>query len=184
MSAKVVEHWLITGLNVVIDHISLKPIEHALLAGKPLSSQKGQAEAFFLVDDYGNWWILKKFHNTSNLNRSYLSRIASLLPKENGFLCGTERQVLSQGVLRKIVGCHYDRDLDQWLDGTILMPRITGLDWAALADEIRDGSRKLDQLQRFTLCKNLTRLIQLVAAKCFEYISLTESKDSEEQAPV
>jgi len=26
--------------------------------------------------------------------------------------------------------------------------------------------------------------LQLVAAKCFEYISLTESKDSEEQAPV
>ena len=26
--------------------------------------------------------------------------------------------------------------------------------------------------------------LQLVAAKCFEYISLTESKDSEEQVPV
>ena len=26
--------------------------------------------------------------------------------------------------------------------------------------------------------------LQLVAAKCFEYISLTESKDSEEQTPV
>ncbi len=165
MSAKVVEYWLMTGLNAVINHISLKPIEHAYLEGKPLSSQKGQAEAFFLVDDYGNWWILKKFHNNSNLDRSYLKKISSLLPKEEGFLCGTERQVLSHGTLQKIMGCHYDREFDRWLDGTILMPRITGLDWAALADEIRDGSRKLDQLQRFTLCKNLTGLIQLLEAR-------------------
>lgn len=165
MSATVVEHWLKTGQNAIISKVSLKPIEHAILEGKPLSSQKGQAEAFFLIDDYGNWWILKKFHNSSNLNRSYLSRIASLLPREDGFLCGTERRVLSHGVLRKIAGCHYDRDLDKWLDGTILMPRIIGLDWAALADEIRDGTRKLDQLQRFTLCKNLTELIQLLEAR-------------------
>jgi len=165
MSAKVVEYWLMTGLNAVINHILLKPIEHAYLEGKPLSSQKGQAEAFFLVDDYGNWWILKKFHNSSNLDRSYLSRIASLLPKEDGFLCGTERQVLSRGILQKTIGYHYDRDLDQWLDGTILMPRITGYDWAALADEIRDGSIRLDQLQRFTLCKNLTELTGLLEAR-------------------
>jgi len=164
MSAEVVEAWLQSGRNVVINRISLKPIEHALLAGKPLSSQKGQAEAFFLIDDYGNWWILKKFHSTSNLDRNYLKRISSLLPKVDGFLCGTERQVLSSGILQKIVGCHYDRDLDEWLDGTILMPRVIGFDWAALADEIRDGNIKLDQWQRFTLCKNLTELIKLLEA--------------------
>jgi hypothetical protein len=162
MSAEVVEAWLQSGRNAVINRLSLKPIEHALLAGKPLSSQKGQAEAFFLIDDAGYWWILKKFHNTSNLDRSYLKKISSLLPKEDGFLCGIERQVLSQGILQKIMGYHYDRDLDKWLDGTILMPRITGLDWAALADEIRDGSIRVDQLQRFTLCKNLTELIELL----------------------
>jgi serine/threonine protein kinase len=162
MSAEVVEAWLQSGRNVVINRLSLKPIEHALLAGKPLSSQKGQAEAFFLIDDDGEWWILKKFHNTSNLDRSYLNKIRPLLPKDDGFLCGTERQVLSSGILQKIVGCHYDRDLDQWLDGTILMPRIKGFDWSALADEIRDGSIRVDQLQRFTLCKNLTELIELL----------------------
>lgn len=162
MSAEVVETWLQSGRNVVINQLSLKPIEHALLAGKPLSSQKGQAEAFFLVDDYGNWWILKKFHNTSNLDRRYLNQIGPLLPKENGFLCGTERRVLSRGILQNTAGCHYDRDLDRWLDGTILMPRVTGFDWAAFADEIRDGTIKLDQWQRCTLCKNLTELIKLL----------------------
>ena len=165
MSAEVVENWLKSGRNAVINQISVKPIEHALLKGKPLSSKKGQAEAFFLIDDNRNWWILKKFHNTCNLDRSYLSKVSSLLPKEEGFLCGTQRQVLTQGLLRKTWGHHYNSKLDQWLDGTILMPRITGIDWATLADEIRDGTISLDQLQRFTLCKNLTELIELLEAR-------------------
>lgn len=98
MSAKVVEHWLNTGHNAIIGPISVKPIEHALLKGKPLSSQKGQAEAFFFIDDNGNWWILKKFHDNRNLDRSYLSRVSSVLPRDDGFACGTQRQVLSRGV--------------------------------------------------------------------------------------
>ena len=140
MSAEIVENWLQSGRNAVINQISVKPIEHALLTGKPLSSQKGQAEAFFLIDDNGNWWILKKFHNACSLDHHYLHKISSLLPKENGFLCGTKRQVLSPGTLRKNWGCYYSNDLDQWLDGTILMPRTMGFDWATLADEIRDGT--------------------------------------------
>ena len=165
MSTGVIETWLRSGHNAVIDRVSLKPIEHALMAGKPLSSQKGQAEAFFLTDDAGNWWILKKFHNNCKLDRSYLNKISTLLPKEDAFLCGTERQVLSRGRLQNIVGYHYDSDLDQWLDGTILMPRIIGLDWASLADEIRDGNIKLNQVQRVSLCKRLTKLIHLLESE-------------------
>ena len=70
MSAEAVENWLQSGLNAIIYRVSLKPVEHNILKGKPLSSQKGQAEAFFLIDDRGNWWILKKFHNACYL-RSY-----------------------------------------------------------------------------------------------------------------
>jgi serine/threonine protein kinase len=42
------------------------------------------------------------------------------------------------------------------------MPRVNGFDWSTLADEIRDGSVTLNQQQRFTICKNLTRLIELL----------------------
>lgn len=167
MPAEVVEKWLVSGRNAIIARISLKPIEHNLLKGKPLSSQKGQAEAFFLIDDNNNWWILKKFHSNSILDRKYLSRVGALLPKEEGFICGTKRQVLSRGALWKTRGYHYNKDLNNWLDGTILMPRIAGFDWACLADEIRDASISLNELQRFTMCKNLTCLIELLEAnKC------------------
>ncbi len=160
MSVEIVEHWLQSGRNAVINHLSVKPIEHALLKGKPLSSQKGQAEAFFLVDDKGNWWILKKFHDSHDLDRHYLDTVSSLLPHEDGFLCGMERQVLSPATLQKTWGCYYTRDLGRWLDGTVLMPRIAGLDWAALADDIRAGHTRIDQRQRFTICRNLTQLVQ------------------------
>jgi serine/threonine protein kinase len=164
MSAEVVEHWLKSGRNAIVCKTSLKPIEHNLLKGKPLSSQKGQAEAFFLIDDNGNWWVLKKFHSNSTLEHKYLSRVGALLPKEDGFKCGTKRQVLSRGALWKTRGYHYNKDLDKWLDGTILMPRIVGFDWGCLADEIRDASVSINELQRFTICRNLTHLIELLEA--------------------
>jgi len=167
MSAEVVEIWLKSGLYVMLHRIILRPVEHTLLKGKPLSSQKGQAEAFFLIDDKGNWWILKKFHETCSLDRPYLNQIASVLPTHDGFACGTQRQVLSQGMLQRAHGYHHTKDLDHWLDGTILMPKVAGFDWASLADELRDGSRKLDEQQRVTLCANLTQLVgQLEAARC------------------
>jgi hypothetical protein len=160
--AKVVEYWLQTGHNAIIDKISVKPIEHALLKGKPLSSQKGQAEAFLFIDDNCNWWILKKFHNNRNLDRGYLNRVSSVLPRDNGFACGTRRQVLSRGALHQTIGYHYSTELDTWLDGTVLMPKVAGLDWAALADEIRDGNVCLEGAQRVTLCRNMARLVQLL----------------------
>lgn len=164
MSAEVIEHWLQTGRNAMICKLSLKPVEHNLMKGKPLSSQKGQAEAFFLIDDHGNWWILKKFHSNCNLDRRYLDKIAAFLPREEGFISGFKRQVLSRGALWKTWGCHYDKDLDKWMDGTILMPRVPGFDWAGLADELRDGSVQLNEVQRATICRNLTSLIALLEA--------------------
>ena len=162
MPAEVVEHWLQTGRSGMICQIALRPIENALFKGIPLSSQKGQAEAFFLIDDKGNWWILKKFHSNCNLDRTYLARIGSVLPRDEGFACGTERSVLSQGSLQKARGCHYCRQLDSWLDGTVLMPRIAGLDWATLADELREDKVRLDESQRLTLCGLLARLVELL----------------------
>ena len=97
MPAVVMEKWLHSGLNAIIFWVSLKLAEHGLLKDKPLSSCKGQAEAFFLIDDNGNWWILKKFHNARKPDYRYLTRVAPLLPKHEGFVCGNERYILSRG---------------------------------------------------------------------------------------
>ncbi|MFC1762818.1 hypothetical protein ACFL6U_12165 [Planctomycetota bacterium] len=162
MSTEDVEHWLLSRKNALINRISLKPIEHSMRKGKPLSSKKGQAEAFFLVDDQGNWWILKKFHGNCKLDQRYLRKVSTLLPQTDGFLCGTNRHVLRQGTLLKTRGYHFSKDLDRWLDGTILMPRIGGLDWSGLAGDIRSGQIKLGPDHRLIICRNLTTLIGLL----------------------
>ena len=167
MSANVVESWLASRNNALIKQISLRPIENKLRKGKPLSSQHGQAEVFFLVDDSSHWWILKKFRGNCKLTRQYLTKVGKLLPGDKGFTCGSKREVLCKGSLLKKRGYHFSKDLDGWLDGTILMPRINGLDWAGLADEIRDGNIQLDKDQRLAICRNLTKLVELMETiKC------------------
>jgi serine/threonine protein kinase len=165
MSAEVVEYWLASRHNAIIGQISLRPIENTLRKGKPLSSQHGQAETFFLIDDNGDWWILKKFHGNCKLDPQYLTKVGELLPGDKGFACGTKRQVLSKKTLCKTRGYHFSTDLDRWLDGTILMPRIKGLDWAGLADEIREGGIQLNQDQRLAIGRNLTKLVTLMEAR-------------------
>jgi len=164
VAAEVMEKWLKTSRSAIIGQRLVKPIEHDRLKGKPLSSQRGQAEAFFITDDKGNWLVVKKFHSGCTLDRTYLDQVGSLLPKDPGFICGTDRQILYKGSLTKVKGYYYSKELDYWFDGTVLMPKVNGFDWTTLADEIRDGNITLDQLQRFTLCRNLTQLVELLEA--------------------
>ncbi len=162
MPSEAVDRWLASGGSAVIGSQRLRPIEHPRAEGKPLSSQKGQAEAFFLTDEQGKGWILKKFRPTCTLDTSYLVRVTSVLPKEKAFICGMDRLVLQSNSLQRAKGCHCSRDLDQWLAGTILMPRVKGIDWASLADDLRDGGLVLDPAQRLNLCRKLTQLVELL----------------------
>ena len=121
--------------------------------------QKGQAECYCLICDKGDRWILKKFNKGKELNRTYLMAVSSILPRAEGFLAGTQRQILSSEKLTKKPQCYYAEDLANFLDNTILMPQITGMDWAGLADEIRQGRIRLSRSDRLALCMNLTDLI-------------------------
>jgi serine/threonine protein kinase len=160
MSAPVVEEWLISRINACFMNHSLKPVEHTLMAGKPLSSQKGQAEAFFLIDDNGLWWILKKFHNNCGLELKYMKQVTRVLPGDAGFACGKHRDILERNSLDNIRGYYYSRELNDWLNGTILMPRIRGCDWASLADDLRESKVVLDFSQRAALARQLAELAE------------------------
>lgn len=164
MAAEVMEEWVKNKRYAIVNQRRVKPIEHERLKGKPLSSQRGQAEVFFLVDDKGNWLVVKKFHSGRTLDRTYLVKVGSLLPSDPGFMCGTDRQILSEGALAKTKGCYYSTKLARWLDGTVSMPKVNGYDWTAVADDVREGTISLNKLQRLTLCRNLTRLVELLEA--------------------
>ncbi len=162
MPAEVVERWLARGKPADINGKLLRPVEHSGLSGTPLSIQKGQAEAFCLTGANGDRWILKKFHNGRILDRSYLEAISTILPQHNGFISGTRREILSTGSLIRTANCYHNRELSQWLDGTILMSQIDGLDWSSLADDLRDGILTLDKAQRLASCRSLSKLVLLL----------------------
>ncbi len=167
MPAEIVDKWFSSKRSALICQRRMRPLEHPILKGKPFSSQKGQAEAFFLKEDNGTIWILKKFRHDCMLNRDYLARIAGLLPGEQGFLCGTQRTILAAQDLTKSGSCYHCRPFAQWLEDTVLMPKVSGCDWGTLADDLRDGSLTLDEAQRQTWCSTLCNLVvALEKARC------------------
>ncbi len=139
-----VAKWLHSGKAVVIAGHNVRPRMHPVFPEMPLSIVRGQAEAFFTTDDTGSEWIIKKFHPGRSPEPTYLQRVGSLLPQGDAFDSGTRRVILGPA---DTVGVRPGR-LAAWLDGTILMPRVSGLDWAGLADQIRSGQVSLDVRQR------------------------------------
>jgi len=162
MPAEVVESWYMSRRFAQLNGQRLKPQAHALLNDTPVSVQRGQAEAFFLSAESGGSWILKKFHQGRSPDDHYLRSVGSLLPKHEGFVSGTARSVLSKRDLRSVPGSYYSVQFGQWLEGALLMPRIEGVDWATVADEIRAGGLHLDTDHRLALCRSLTSLIELL----------------------
>ena len=159
MPAEAVEQWLGSGIPACIRHKYLHPVEHTLLRGSPLFIQRGQAGALIVRATDGGGWIIKKFHQGKTIERNYLQQVTSILPRHEGFRSGTQRTILARGDLKQENGSHHSASLDQWLDGTILMPRNDGIDWAALADRTRDGDVSLDRCTRLTLARGLAVLI-------------------------
>jgi len=51
MSAQVIKHWLNIHRNSVINPLYLKPSEHKLLKGKPVSSQRDDDATSFTLDE-------------------------------------------------------------------------------------------------------------------------------------
>jgi serine/threonine protein kinase len=157
-----IQKWFRSHQDAQVNGIRVRPIQHPLLKEEPLSIQKGQAEATCLESDTGNMWILKKLFKNKGLARSYLVPVGSLLPRHEGFIAGTERHILSADKLARAPQCYFSNDLASFLDGTILMPRILGMGWSGLADDIRDGQVQLSKQDRIVLLRNLIALITIL----------------------
>ena len=175
MPADVVDQWLKKGCFAKVNGRRLRPLEHSSLKDTPLSIRKGQAEVFCLRADDGGHWVLKKFHDSCSLEPTYLEKIRSLLPPQPGFASGTHREVLSFSSLCNGNGDYHSQDLAGWLDGTLLMPRVDGIDWSMLADEIRGGQRDLSGRQRRSLCRSLAELTRLLEMHKLAHRDLSSS---------
>ncbi|MCY2954837.1 MAG: serine/threonine-protein kinase [Planctomycetota bacterium] len=136
--------------------------KHPVLRDSPLSVLRGQAEVYCLLDSDGNSWLLKKCHPGKGLDRHYLEAVSRLLPQHPGLKTGTDRTVLTKGSLKHTPGSFFSVALNHWLDNTILMTRAQGVDWTAVADQLRSGSLVLQASQRLTVCQRLNELVQVM----------------------
>jgi len=165
--ADVVDAWLRSRCHAAVAGLHVRPLEHTALPGLPLSVQRGQAEVFILQATDGTTWMLKKFHPGRVLDRGYLQSVQSLVPPGDAFASAVNRRVLQPAHLQREPGGYYDTALAKWVDGTILMPRIPGRDWASLADQIREGQTRLDRMERLLLCQKAAGVVaQLEQAGC------------------
>ena len=160
MPAEVMDRWLSSRQSAQIAGIWLKPKRHDLLRDTPVSIRRGQAEVYLLLGPDGSYWFLKKFHRSMALEPSYLQKVSVVLPTHDCFRSGTDRRVLQAYDLQSQPQCFRQGDLRRWIDGTLLMPRTPGLDWATVADEIRAGRVVLNEERRLSLCQHLVGLVQ------------------------
>lgn len=160
MPSEAMNLWFKSRKPAQIEGLQLTLRPHTLIRNIPLSSMQGQAEAFFATAADGSSYILKHFHDSKRPRTDYLNAVQSLLPKEHAFRCGTERKVLTKNSLAKSPGLYSTAKLAAYLDNTILMPQIEGLDWAGFSGRLRNGSIILTPDQRIKLCGNLARIVK------------------------
>lgn len=167
----VAEAWLKSGKYSEMAGLRLRPIENPKFKGLPLSTARGQAQAYYLRDDNNFDWIMKKFLPAKIPDSTYINAIQSLIPPRPGFQAGYRRRVLSGSDVAR--SGFYSADFAAWVENTVLMSRITCDDWAGLADKIRKGSVTLTDAERILMCRSLSEKINLLESSDLSHRDLS-----------
>jgi serine/threonine protein kinase len=153
----VAAEWLRSGETASLDGIELIPLAYPEFSNVPISLSRGQATAFVLEDRQNRGWILKKFLPGHEPEITYIGAIRSLVPYEAGFESGSQRRILTSHAVGPGFGTP---EFAQWIQQTILMPRVRGIDWLSLADSIRDGTITLGKDVRAAICRSLVSRVR------------------------
>lgn len=161
MPEEVMTRWLKSKRYANIKGLQLRPKRHPKVADLALSVQRGQAETFFLEAKDGSSFVLKKMYPGKFTGVKHLQSVSQILPEHPAFESGTKRQILTPASLRN-TNTYHPKALASWLNNAILMPKILGLDWAAIIDKLRNETIGFSPTSRLLLCKNLSALIVLL----------------------
>jgi serine/threonine protein kinase len=145
-----------SDVNVPGDYFSLAGFE-VTTYGRFWVTPEEEGFAYFLVDNVGRGWILKKFLPEQEFDPAYTRAIKALIPALPGFESGFQRKVLKSSGASSVGFCN--REFREWIDGTILMPQVVAPSWAELAEAIRNGAVRLSGSERLLLCRNLSELV-------------------------
>ncbi len=156
MPAAVIEAWLESGQTASISGLELMPRRHPIAINTPLSVSRGQAEAFYLQATDGSEWIAKKFHRGHSPEEAYLRALAQLIPTDTVFRAGTGRRILTG---KALTGGYCTDDFAAWLSGTVLMPKVNGVDLPQLAKHVQTEVVCLPLAERARLCVELATAV-------------------------
>ncbi len=167
----IVEAWLKSGKWAEVAGLKLRPVESPTFKGIPVSTVRGQAQAFYLTDDNGLEWILKKFLPARLPDGAYIRAIGALVPHRPGFQSGCRRQIISK---KDVSGSGFSAPgFAQWLENTVLMSCIVCDDWLSLAEKIRGGSAALAADERLLLCRLLSENVGFLEANDLSHRDLS-----------
>ena len=153
----VAAEWLRSGEVASLDGIDVVILSYPGLPSMPFELKRGQASAFVLKDRQSRNWILRKFSPGRDPEIAYVRAIRNLVPHETGFESGSQRRILTSHAVGRGFATPEFAD---WIEKTILMPRVGGESWAGLADLVRDSTITLDEDARATICRSLARCVR------------------------
>lgn len=166
-----VDLWLQSNQEAKIESLILKPREYPNLKGTAIICTRGQAQAFFLNDNQKKSWILKKFLPGKEPELTYIRAIEGILPNHKCFQSGKKRFILSSTSLAN--DGYYSDTFSNWLEGSIMMPKIPGYDWAFWADTLREGRQDFDTEHRLLLVHQLSELIDILESSAVAHRDLS-----------
>jgi hypothetical protein len=125
-----------------------------------LSTMRGQATVYFLRDAAQGEWILKKFAAGRAPDTANIVAVQSLVPREAGFEAAFLRRCLRRDSVSPAEFA--PPEFVDWIDGTLLMPRIAAPDWSQLIEMMRDGDLDLSTTDRLEVAENLCAKIEIL----------------------
>ncbi|MFY9620637.1 MAG: serine/threonine-protein kinase [Pyrinomonadaceae bacterium] len=152
----IVQSWLSSRRYAVLEGIAFIPRAVDDMSPLPLATKGEQGTAYYLTDENGRGWVLKKFFPEAQPDPAYSSAVQLLIPGRPGFESGFERQVLESSSVSS--SAYADPEFQAWIDGAVLMPQVMSTTWADLAASIRDGAN-LSRVERLLLCQKLSEKI-------------------------
>jgi hypothetical protein len=161
----ILREWLQSRLTARICGLDLRPKPSPYWEGAPQCITKGQASVtFFEQVPQGHTWLIKIFTPGRRPTDEYLLAVESCLPGTAAFFTCTQRRLLTRGHVDLRASSYRNPALADLLEGAIMMPKVPGTPWGAVADDLREGTLQMSLAQRLKLSLALAQCIDILEA--------------------
>jgi serine/threonine protein kinase len=164
----IINNWLHSDQTVSICGQDLRPVSHSIFTDRPLCIIKGQGAVYFLEQiPHGNIWLLKMFSPGRRPTDEYLKAVSKYLPGAAEFFTCKQRRFLTKEHVNITKSGVNNTSLLSIIHGSILMPKVPGMSWCSIADNMREGKQELSTVQRLQMCISLAAcILMLEAGQC------------------